>query len=114
MSARPIGDDSEICPRAGIDLLGEDDLVGDQLVGVGVRVGELHPAAVRDHAARDRRHRVHRQLTDAAFELRDARAHEVLAVLRGLVLGVLRQIAVRGRGRQLLRELDGELVLQVG
>src|SRR5262245_1010231 len=98
----------------GIDLLGEDDLVRHELVGVRIGVGELHPAAVRHHAARNRRHRVHRELADARLELCDAGAHEVLPVLRRLVLGVLREIAVRRRRRQLLWELEGELVLQVG
>src|SRR5262249_42161809 len=98
----------------GVDLLGEDDLVRHQLVGVRIRVGELHPATVRHHAARNRRHRVHRELADASLELRDPGTHEVLPVLRGLVLGVLREVAVRRRCRQLLGEPEGELVLQVG
>src|SRR4029453_7064819 len=80
---------------AGVDLLGKDDLVRDQLVGVGIDVGELHPAAVGDDAVRDRCHGVHRQLANSAFQLPDSRADEVLPMFRRLVLRFLGQIGVR-------------------
>jgi hypothetical protein len=72
---------------ARVDLFGEHDLVGHGVALVDVLDG--HAAAIGDDATRDRRDVVHRQLADAALELRDARAHEILPVLGGLVLRVL-------------------------
>src|SRR5262249_23301619 len=99
-------------PSVGrVYLFGEDDLVDGRLAVV---VLDRHATPVRDHVARDGGDVVHRELAHPALELRDARAHEVLPVLGGFVLGVLGQIAVRPSRLELLRQLERELVLQVG
>src|SRR5437867_2382847 len=63
--------------------------------------------------ARNRGDVVHRQLAHPPIELSDARANVVLPRLRGLVLGVLGEIAVRAGRLELLGQPDVQLVLEI-
>ena len=63
--------------------------------------------AVRDAVEVD-----HRDLADALLQHRDAGVDDVLALLGGLVLGVLAQVAQLARALNLLRQLDLQLALE--
>ena len=55
-----------------------------------------------------------RDLGDALLQHRDARVDDALSILRGLILGVLAQVAQLARALDFLRQFAVQLALEIG
>src|ERR1051326_491382 len=94
----------------GVALFGCDEAVGDFLVALGVVEDERR--AVGGAVVRDFREVNRGDFTQALAQLLDARLDVRLAFERGLVLGVLAQVAVLARLLNLARQVHAQLLVQ--
>ena len=95
----------------GVGVFGHHELVDDR---VAVLDAKVHGRSEARAVVRDAIQVHHRDLADALLQHRDARVDDLLTLLRGLVLGVLAQVAQLARALDLLRQLDLQLALERG
>ena len=108
-NARPIGDVVEMSPLVGVRVLGHDELEDERLA---VALDDVHGRAEAGAVVRDAVDVDQRDLRHALLEHADARLDEPLPLLRGLVLGVLAQVAQLARALDLLGQLELQLAVE--